>query len=264
MTTASESSKSTGPMFNASAMCGSAGPRMAGTARICRGLTSSAVGSPASLFPWPGDAEARRMLAGSGRRCFELWLHSGQGGSWRRTLLGLCFSTVDGFSTRLMPTWRAKVTKHSRRLFFQLAPSVHGTSDTEFSFWPTLTVAAEAPNKGSNKKKYPRSLKEAVLLPTLSARDWRSGKNKSCWGNSRPLNEILPTLQAHDSQRGHVRRLGRHGTKHGDRNLNDQIGGPLNPAWLEWYMGFPIAWTELPRSATRSSHKSRSGSEGES
>lgn len=34
------------------------------------------------------------------------------------------------------------------------------------------------------------------------------------------------------------------------RNLNDQIGGQLNPTWVEWLMGFPIGWTELNASET--------------
>ena len=29
------------------------------------------------------------------------------------------------------------------------------------------------------------------------------------------------------------------------RNLNDQIGGQLNPTWVEWLMGFPTGWTDL-------------------
>jgi hypothetical protein len=27
-------------------------------------------------------------------------------------------------------------------------------------------------------------------------------------------------------------------------------GGKLNPAWVEWLMGFPIGWSELEGSAT--------------
>ncbi len=38
--------------------------------------------------------------------------------------------------------------------------------------------------------------------------------------------------------------------------LNAVAGGPLNPAWVEWLMGFPEGWTDLGDSATRSSHKS--------
>jgi len=36
--------------------------------------------------------------------------------------------------------------------------------------------------------------------------------------------------------------------------------GALNPTWVEWLMGFPTGWTALPRSATPSSRRSRSGS----
>ena len=34
-------------------------------------------------------------------------------------------------------------------------------------------------------------------------------------------------------------------------NLNDQIGGQLNPTWVEWLQGFPIGWTDLNASETR-------------
>jgi hypothetical protein len=56
-----------------------------------------------------------------------------------------------------------------------------------------------------------------------------------------------------------------HGGSGGE--LHKQVapsGGPLNPQWVAWLMGFPIDWTSLPPSATRSSRKSRSGSANES
>lgn len=28
-------------------------------------------------------------------------------------------------------------------------------------------------------------------------------------------------------------------------NLGTQLGGPPNPAWLEWFMGWPVGWTAL-------------------
>jgi hypothetical protein len=37
---------------------------------------------------------------------------------------------------------------------------------------------------------------------------------------------------------------------HPFKNLNDQIGGQLNPMWVEWLMGFPIGWTDLSVSET--------------
>jgi len=32
---------------------------------------------------------------------------------------------------------------------------------------------------------------------------------------------------------------------HGMKNLNDQIGGQLNPAWVSRLMGFPDGWLDL-------------------
>ena len=33
-------------------------------------------------------------------------------------------------------------------------------------------------------------------------------------------------------------------------------GGKVNPAYVEWLLGFPISWTELPPSEIQSSRKS--------
>jgi hypothetical protein len=58
-----------------------------------------------------------------------------------------------------------------------------------------------------------------------AARDWRSGRGRS--------------------DNGHT------------PQLPEQVGGQLNPTWVEWLMGFPLGWTDLGRSVTRSSRKSR-------
>jgi hypothetical protein len=34
----------------------------------------------------------------------------------------------------------------------------------------------------------------------------------------------------------------------GGTALSMVAGGPLNPTWVEWLMGFPAGWTELPPS----------------
>jgi len=55
---------------------------------------------------------------------------------------------------------------------------------------------------------------------TPTARDWKSGKasDATMERNSRPLSE--------------------------------QIGGSLNPTWVEWLMGWPLGWTDLKPLAT--------------
>ena len=60
----------------------------------------------------------------------------------------------------------------------------------------------------------------ARTYATPTARDWRSGKA---------------------SQATHDRN---------SRPLSEQIGGLLNPTWVEWLMGWPIGWTDLRPSET--------------
>lgn len=59
-------------------------------------------------------------------------------------------------------------------------------------------------------------LQSAVArLATPTARDWKSGKASQA------------TME------------------HNSRPLSEQIGGKLNPMWVEWLMGWPIGWTGL-------------------
>ena len=87
------------------------------------------------------------------------------------------------------------------------------------TMWPTPTVCGNYNRKGASKSG--DGLATAVLkCATPTARDWRSGKA---------------------SQATHDRN---------SRPLSEQIGGLLNPTWVEWLMGWPIGWTDLKLSAT--------------
>jgi len=101
--------------------------------------------------------------------------------------------------------------------------------------WPTPT--ASLGTKGGRvtpqKGREGGTLIEAVSarsFATPTARDWRSGKASEATHekNSRPLSE--------------------------------QVGGSLNPTWVEWLMGFPLGWTDLGVSATPSCRRSRNSS----
>ena len=60
--------------------------------------------------------------------------------------------------------------------------------------------------------------------PAGGAKDWRSGKASQA---------------THDKN---------------SRPLSEQVGGLLNPNWVEWLMGWPIGWTDLKHSATDRCH----------
>jgi len=95
--------------------------------------------------------------------------------------------------------------------------------------WPTPRKS-EAMAHGKPGRPDRGRLEDVVANETFAtptARDWRSGK-------------ASPETMAKNS-----------------RPLSEQIGGSLNPTWVEWLMGFPLGWTALEPSETQSSRKSR-------
>ncbi len=65
--------------------------------------------------------------------------------------------------------------------------------------------------------------------------------------------ELFPTPTASNTKAHHMRSGDRPARSYGTT-------GQLNPAWVEWLMGFPIGWTVLAPSETPSSRRSPSGS----
>ena len=47
--------------------------------------------------------------------------------------------------------------------------------------------------------------------------------------------------------------MGGRGPGRQDRDLTREVGGRLNPTWVEWLMGWPLGWTDCERSGTVSS-----------
>jgi len=85
--------------------------------------------------------------------------------------------------------------------------------------WPTPTMCGNYNRKGASATSGDGLATAVLKCATPTARDWRSGKASEATmeRNSRPLSE--------------------------------QIGGLLNPEWVEWLMNWPIGWTDLRRSA---------------
>ena len=99
------------------------------------------------------------------------------------------------------------------------------------------------------------NLSEQVRLwPTPTGRDWKDGSAQSCMNV--PANGLLGrVVHQWPNGAGRAERSKRYGTDFGE--TGNEIGGSLNPTWVEWLMGFPLGWTDCVPSATRSSRKSR-------
>ena len=98
------------------------------------------------------------------------------------------------------------------------AISEHRTSDGDGSLLPTLTASSYGTNRGGSAG---RTGKERMSLQTMARRG------------------ILPTLTV----KGNYNRKGA-SSRSGD-GLATVLGGVPNPTWCEWFMGFPLRWTEL-------------------
>ena len=63
---------------------------------------------------------------------------------------------------------------------------------------------------------------------------------------------LWPTPQARDHFPAHTPDYiaAKKAQGHGMSNLNDSVGGQLNPTWVEWLMGWPLGWTDCAASGT--------------
>ena len=239
----------------------------------------------ASPSAWQDAGVARKMKDISGRRCIALYEKSGRDGSWPKTFMGILASA----SMRLPHRWKLKASP-SGRLLFQLAPLARRTGATDCGLWltPTTTaIASRGPEAMDKRRSWrhatghktvpPGNLAEQLAISgTVPCADMmdpallptpRAGKQSGKSGEGFPktlLETLLPTPSTSDAKGASMKRFRGSPESHG--NLREVLrDGPTDgqyphPAFVEWMMGFPIGWTDLGRSATPSSRKSRRSS----
>lgn len=156
--------------------------------------------------------------------------------SWRTSQRCL----VEGL-TVFSQTWpRSGLMRNG--IAYQLPPLVPLMRGTASGLWQT-PVADDKINRSAgkwNSRGEPKLSAQVKLWPTPT-RVTRTGGAALCkWGGSRSRAKLRTMVTP------------------------EELNGALNPAWVEWLMGFPIGWTELERSVTQSSHKSRKSSDAQS
>ena len=183
------------------------------------------------------------MTVRSGRKCCELLTGQSPLGSLVRTWL----ESSRWNSTISYLTWKPSATPRGR-LLFRLVPSMPDTDGTECGLWPTprngktTDESEEAWTKrrdAGNVSTPPLTL-AVKMWPTASARDWKDSPGMARTGTN-------PDGSTRDREDQLARRV------YGETNQT----GSLNPAWVEWLMGYPTGHTVCAAWATPSSRKSR-------
>lgn len=213
--------------------------------------------SPASLTAKLAEERATEMTVTSGRRCLGLWKKSGPLGSLVRTLL----ESSHWRSTMCSLTWSVRATP-AKRLLFRLRASGHRTSESGSGLWHTPNV----PNGGRvnpldmtptgkmpNGKKRQVGLEHQVRMveggmwPTPHANCSTGAGTQGRQGglNLQTAVRLLPTPRVAMARQCRL-----------ESHHMPATSGQLNPAWVEWLMGYPEGWTDLEASETPSCRRS--------
>lgn len=231
--------KSIGDVFlptptTANGIAGGTGQRIKLQSMLNHASTWSPEDSPASLFPRPDSVEARTTIAFFGLRCIASYGSSIPAGSSLKTFVDCLVRNGDWYSSKCALTWRGSHTTF-RRLLFQLQVSALPTAETVSGLLQTPEARNHSGYQTSGGEIRPRLSMQIAMLPTPQARDWKEPENPRPHGFGQLTVPLIVS--------------------------GEKVGLKLQPAFVEWIMGYPEGWTELPGSKLsemRSSRKSRS------
>lgn len=184
---------------------------------VSLGLTSSVAASPASLFRWREVAKGMVMSAGYGTSSPSVFASFSHDGCLLKTSQGCSQLLLDGSFEEYSGTFPKWGSMRNGELCRQ-RPLVRRISGKECSLLPTPEAKNHTGYQVANGKKYPRLGEVAKLLPTPRASENENRQTKP-----------TPSQLA-----------GTHG-----KCLSAEIGGLLNPQFVEAIMGFPPGWTDL-------------------
>ena len=144
-------------------------------------------------------------------------------------------------ATQLLPTPMKADAERGSSTFKRGNPTLRGAVD--------LMTTPTASDVYARRTKYaqggtPLSAQVAMMpTPRPCSGDRSSGMNRT---EMYQAMKVLPTPTTQDAKNnGSASQMERNSLP-----LNAEVGGPLNPPFVEWLMGYPIGWTDCEDSAT--------------
>jgi hypothetical protein len=214
--------------------------------------TSSPEDSPANHSQRPESKKVKAMTDISFPKCFELLMRSDQLGSSLKTYVDSLVSRMGKFSPKFSHNWKAQVTR-SHHVVFLLQPSKPRTKDSDCGSSVTLGLPTpqavfdgeRAGRKAMSDPKYfekrrlkgrQTSLTEAiVMLPTPISSD---NRDRGSWQDGAIQRRV---------EKGKSIELSMMMNQKPD---GENLGLKLQPAFVEWMMGYPQNWTSLHEEPT--------------
>lgn len=211
--------------------------------------TSSQVDSHASRSPMQAKGGEKVIIAICGQRCLRSFGYSSPPGSSLKMFTESLVLSRAWSSSRSALTWKRKATRFGRSLF-QLVPSTFPTEGIGCGLSPTPQasdwVEGARTREDSRQVCIGRELNR--MLPTPESKNI-IGYQVSGGKRYPRLGEILPSPQARDWKGKSIKRdrvpdsIENHGNSTGSKLR-------LQPAFVEWMMGYPKGWTKFRKRST--------------
>lgn len=189
------------------------------------------------------EKDLKTNVPGYGRKCSE---------SFAKFDLVMCSWRIPHFlpgveSTEFSGTWPRWGMMQLGECW-ELMMSELPTSGSESGFLPTPVASSGSGNRSLGSSKFRPSLIEMARknmwpTPTVTGNNNRKGASKKSGDGLATAVRKYPTPTASMVTEGDLLQAHYHSSKRPE--YKTVAGGPLNPNWVEWLMGWPLGWTDL-------------------